>query len=159
RADFARLRFPRITHEEIEELFAFRKIVAGDCIGMPGVKIVVCARRNDWLGLEGPRTCKFVGPRALDLFVPVFEADDEEPIVAVTVGGLIGMIRVHDEERLVESAHRLWVGHWERTFQFPMSGPEIIAICTDGLCVPRWIVKEHHPPARDSLIPNDTGIA
>ena len=45
-------------------------------------------------------------------------------------------------KRLVESAHRLRVGHRQWTFELPLSRPNIVAIQTDGLHVSRRAMEE-----------------
>src|SRR5260370_3942628 len=69
------------------------------------------------------------------------------------------MVRVHHDERFVESTHRLRVGHRQGAFKLPLSGSEIFAIRADGLGVPRRIVEQDHSPALDSFIPDNAGVA
>src|SRR5262249_37496106 len=47
----------------------------------------------------------------------------------------------------------------QRTFQFPLSRPDVIAIQTDCLSVSWRSIEEDHAPALDRLIPDDAGIA
>src|SRR5215831_20384920 len=126
---------------------------------MPGVEIVFCTNRNDGLWLERPRPGELFCPRTLNLLVAVLEADHEQAITTVNLRCLIRMVWVHHEERLVESAHRLRICDRQRTFQFPSSRPEIILVGANSLCVPRRIVKQHHSPALNRLIPDDARIA
>src|SRR5689334_18673979 len=39
-----------------------------------------------------------------------------------------------------------------------MARPQIVPIRANGLGVPRRIVEQHHTPAGDGFIPNNTGI-
>jgi hypothetical protein len=152
------LRFGGVAHVKIQKLLPVGKIIAGDGVGVFGVKIVPGTGRDNGLRLKGPWTGKFIRLGALDLFVAVFEVHDQEAISAINLCGVVGMGRVHDDEGFVKSADDFEVRDGQRTFELPLSRAEVV-IEANGLGVSRRIMKENHPPAVNGFIPDNARIS
>src|ERR1043166_5578271 len=69
------------------------------------------------------------------------------------------MVRVHHDEGLVKSAHRLRIGYRQGAFQLPLSRPRVVQVGANGLCVAGWVIKQYHSPALDSPIPDNARVA